>query len=158
MTVTTYFFERIYCFFFGHKWCTCRECDPGVFCKRCHGGRGFGVSALALLFLACAATAQADPLRLAPYVVLGVGQAADVWSTRVAVSRGCTEGNAMYRSPTPTTARLVGTKLLLVGPVALTAALLDRYGHHRAAAVIATSGGVVGGAIAIWNLSIPCGR
>lgn len=104
------------------------------------------------------ATTHAEPLRLVPYVVLGAGQAADVWSTRVAVSRGCTEGNGAYRSQTPTTARLVGTKLLLVGPVALTAALLDRHGHHRAAAVIATGGGVVGGVIATWNLSIQCGR
>lgn len=114
---------------------------------------------LALLFLACAATAQAEPLHLAPYVVLGAGQAADVWTKRVAMSRGCVEANTYaYRSETPTTARLVGTKLLLVGPVALTAALLDRHGHHRAAAVIATSGGVVGGTIATWNLSIQCGR
>lgn len=89
MTVKTYFFEHIYCFFFGHKWCTCRECDPGVFCRRCHGGRGFGVSALALLFLACAATARAEPdthLKVVSWALRGV-VVADAISTHVAIVR-----------------------------------------------------------------------
>lgn len=109
------------------------------------------------VILACAATVHAEPLKLAPYLALGAGQAADVWSTRVALARGCVEGNGAYRAAAPSTARLVGTKLLLVGPVALTAAVLDRHGHHTFARVLGYAGGAVGGSIAAWNLSIRCG-
>jgi len=39
MTIQFFWFERIYCWLFGHNWCRCPECEGGSYshCKRCFG-------------------------------------------------------------------------------------------------------------------------
>lgn len=92
-----------------------------------------------------------------PYIYSFTGQTADVWTKRIAISRGCVEANTYaYRSELPTTGRLVMTKALMVGPSILTMMWFDKHGHHKASKVVGILSGSVGGSIATWNMSIDC--
>lgn len=115
------------------------------------------VLALTLVLSASASHGEEPPrIDWKPYAVLASGQAFDVASTRIAIKRGCVKGNRIYRSAEPTTKRLVATKFVVVGAVAVAAAVLDLNGHPKLARWLGYGGGVTGFGVGALNLSANC--
>ncbi len=82
------------------------------------------------------------------------GQAFDVWSTRVGLSRGCLEGNPLYGSARPSLGRMVAVKSVLLAPTVVAAVWLHKTGHPTAAQVLGYSGGGLGFGVGARNLLV----
>jgi len=91
-----------------------------------------------------------------PYALLVAGQAADVVTTRGALSRGCVEGNVNTFGPQPSTGKLVGQKAMVLAPVVLLMAVADKHGHHAPSWI---STGIISGlAFNAAAHNLQCGR
>lgn len=97
-------------------------------------------------------------LHWSPYVFMLAGQAADVAITRHNFSQGCSEANrGAFGSTKPTTARLVAVKAAAVVPTVFFIAMMQKFGHQKAANVIGLLTGGIGFGAAGYNLTVNCG-
>jgi len=118
--------------------------------------------ALLLLSLASPLSAQEKTpdtkLHWSPYVFMLAGQAADVVITRHNFSQGCTEANrSAFGSAQPTTARLIAVKAAAVVPTVFFIAMMQKFGHQKAANAIGLLTGGIGFGAAGYNLTVQCG-
>lgn len=97
-------------------------------------------------------------LHWSPYVFMLAGQVADISITKRNFSQGCTEANrGAFGSSQPTTARLVAVKAAAVVPTVFFIAMMQKFGHQKAANVIGLLTGGIGFGAAGYNLTVNCG-